>query len=182
MPPGFNDRDRHAHPDRRDQQRVNEQIRIREVRLIAANGDQLGVVPTAQALEMAREAQLDLVEVAANEKPPVCRIMDYGKYRYQQSRKGTKTKVHQQKVKEIRVRPKTGDHAVDTKINQARKFLEHKDKVLVHVIFKGRELQHIEEGRRIIVHIPEKLADMAKVEKQPSMEGKRMTAMLAPKA
>jgi translation initiation factor IF-3 len=181
LPPGFHDRDRHLH-ERKDQQRVNEQIRIREVRLIAANGDQLGVVPTTQALEMAREAQLDLVEVAANEKPPVCRIMDYGKYRYQQSRKGTKTKVHQQKVKEIRVRPKTGDHDVDTKINQARKFLEHKDKVLVHVIFKGRELQHIEEGRRVIVHILEKLAEVAKVEKQPSMEGKRMTAMLAPKA
>ena len=181
MPPGFHDRDRHP-PDRRDHQRVNEQIRIREVRLIGANGEQMGVVPTMQALEMAREANLDLVEVAANEKPPVCRIMDYGKYRYQQSRKGSKTKVHQQKVKEIRVRPKTGDHDVDTKINQARKFLEHKDKVLVHVIFKGRELQHIEEGRRVILHILEKLADMAKVEKQPSMEGKRMTAMLAPKA
>jgi translation initiation factor IF-3 len=181
LPPGFHDRDRHLH-ERKDQQRVNEQIRIREVRLIDANGEQRGVVPTVQALEMAREAQLDLVEVAANEKPPVCRIMDYGKYRYQQSRKGTKTKVHQQKVKEIRVRPKTGDHDVDTKINQARKFLEHKDKVLVHVIFKGRELQHIEEGRRVIVHILEKLAEVAKVEKQPSMEGKRMTAMLAPKA
>ena len=181
MPPGFHDRDRHLH-ERKDQQRVNEQIRIREVRLIDANGEQRGVVPTTQALEMAREAQLDLVEVAANEKPPVCRIMDYGKYRYQQSRKGTKTKVHQQKVKEIRVRPKTGDHDVDTKINQARKFLEHKDKVLVHVIFKGRELQHIEEGRRVIIHILEKLAEVAKVEKQPSMEGKRMTAMLAPKA
>src|ERR1700757_1896588 len=158
-------------------QRINEQIRISPVRLIGVQGEQLGVVPTTQALEMAREAQLDLVEVAANEKPPVCRIMDYGKYRYQQSRKGTKTKVHQQKVKEIRVRLKTGDHDVDTKINQARKFLEHKDKVLVHVIFKGRELQQIEEGRRVIVHILEKLADMAKVEKQPSMEGKRMTAM-----
>jgi translation initiation factor IF-3 len=182
LPPGFNDRDRHPFHDRKDHQRVNEQIRIREVRLISANGDQLGVVPTTQALEMAREAQLDLVEVAANEKPPVCRIMDYGKYRYQQSRKGSKSKPHQQKVKEIRVRPKTGDHDVDTKINQARKFLEHKDKVLIHVIFKGRELQHIDEGRRIIIHILEKLADMAKVEKQPSMEGKRLTAMLAPKA
>ena len=91
-------------------------------------------------------------------------------------------KVHQQKLKEIRVRPKTGDHDVDTKINQARKFLEHKDKVLVNVLFRGRELQHIEEGRRIIDAILEKLVDVAKVEKPPSMEGKRMTAMLAPKA
>jgi len=134
-------------------------------------------------MEMAREAQLDLVEVAANERPPVCKILDYGKFRYQQSRKGTKTqKVHQQKLKEIRVRPKTGDHDVETKINQARKFLEHKDKVLVNVQFRGRELQHIDEGRRIITSILEKLVDVAKVEKPPSMEGKRMTAMLAPKA
>ena len=130
---------------------------------------------------MAREAQLDLVEVAANERPPVCKILDYGKFRYQQSRKkGDKTKVHQQKLKEIRVRPKTGEHDVETKINQARKFLEHKDKVLVNVLFRGRELQHIEEGRRIIDGILEKLADVAKVERPPSMEGKRMTAMLAP--
>jgi translation initiation factor IF-3 len=163
-------------------QRINEQIRISPVRLIGVNGEQLGVVPTSQAMEMAREAQLDLVEVAANERPPVCKILDYGKFRYQQSRKGTKTKVHQQKLKEIRVRPKTGTHDVETKINQARKFLEHKDKVLVNVLFRGRELQHIEEGRRIIDGILEKLVDVAKVEKPPSMEGKRMTAMLAPKA
>jgi translation initiation factor IF-3 len=139
-------------------------------------------VPTAQALEMAREAQLDLVEVAAQERPPVCRIMDYGKYRYQQSRKKEKGKVHQQKLKEIRVRPKTGDHDIEVKVNQARKFLEHKDKVLVNVLFRGRELQHLEEGQRIIVGILEKLADVAKVERAPSMEGRRMTAMLAPKA
>jgi translation initiation factor IF-3 len=111
----------------------------------------------------------------------VSKIMDYGKFRYQQSRKVNKGKPHQQKLKEIRVRPKTGDHDVETKINQARKFLEHKDKVLVYVLFKGRELQHIEEGRRIIAMILEKLNDLAKVEKAPSMEGKRMTAMLAPK-
>ena len=150
------------------------------MRLIGVNGEQLGVVPTSQALELAREAQLDLVEVAPNERPPVCRILDYGKLRYQQSRKSGK--VHQQKLKEIRVRPKTGTHDVDTKVNQARKFLEHKDKVLVNVLFRGRELQHIEEGRRILDGILEKLADVAKVEKAPSMEGKRMTAMLAPKA
>ena len=103
------------------------------------------------------------------------------KYRYQQSRKGTKTKVHQQKVKEIRVRPKTGEHDVDTKINQARKFLEHKDKVLVYVLYKGRELQHIEEGKRILEQILEKLGDSCKVEQAPRMEGKRMSTMLAPK-
>ncbi|MBI1915106.1 MAG: translation initiation factor IF-3 [Planctomycetes bacterium] len=170
------------HPQQDRGQRINEQIRISPVRLIGANGEQLGVVPTSQALELAREANLDLVEVAPQERPPVCKILDYGKFRYQQSRKGTKTKVHQQKVKEIRVRPKTGEHDIDTKINQARRFLEHKDKVLVNVLFRGRELQHIEEGRRIIDMILEKLNDVAKVEKAPSMEGKRMTAMLAPRA
>ena len=151
------------------------------MRLIGAQGEQLGVVPTAQALDMAREANQDLVEVAPLERPPVCKIMDYGKFRYQQSRKGTKSKPHQQKLKEIRLRPKTGDHDVETKINQARKFLEHKDKVLVYVLFKGREMQHIDEGRRIISSVLEKLADLAKIERPPLMEGKRMTAMLAPK-
>jgi translation initiation factor IF-3 len=152
------------------------------VRLIGANGEQLGVVPTTQAMEMAREAQLDLVEVAAQERPPVCKIMDYGKFRYQQSRKQGKGKPHQQKLKEIRVRPKTGDHDVEVKINQARKFLEHKDKVMLNVLFRGRELQHIEEGKRIIDGMLLKLADIAKIERAPSMEGRRMTAMLAPKA
>src|SRR5215469_9231515 len=162
-------------------QRINEQIRISPVRLIGVNGEQLGVIPTTQALELAREAQLDLVEVAANERPPVCKIMDFGKFRYQQSRKGQKHKPHQQKLKEIRVRPKTGEHDIETKINQARKFLEHKDKVLLNVLFRGRELQHIEEGQRIILSMLEKLADCCKVERPPSMEGKRMTTMLAPK-
>jgi translation initiation factor IF-3 len=179
-PPG----DRRGFPDRGNEpkQRVNEQIRISPIRLIGAAGEQLGVVPTSQALEMAREANLDLVEVAAQERPPVCKIMDYGKFRYQQSRKGTKTKTHQQKLKEIRVRPKTGDHDIETKINQARKFLEHKDKVQLNVLFRGRELQHIEEGQRIILHMLEKLQDVSKVEQAPRMEGKRMVCMLAPKA
>src|SRR5437762_13246387 len=136
--------DRHM-PDDRDQC-LNHQIRISPVRLIGANGEQLGVVPTSQAMDLAREAQLDLVEVAPQERPPVCKIMDYGKFRYQQSRKGTKTKPHQQKVKEIRVRPKTGEHDIDTKINQARRFLEHKDKVLVNGLLRCRDLQHLEEG------------------------------------
>src|SRR5213596_2354424 len=180
LPPGFNDRRDQA--PRQDHQRVNEQIRISPVRLIGVNGEQLGVVPTQQALEMAREKQLDLVEVAANERPPVCKIMDYGKFKFLQKQKAKdKTKTHHQKLKEIRLRPKTGDHDVETKINQARKFLEHKDKVLVYVLFKGRELQHIDEGRRIIGQVLEKLQDLSKVEKPVGMEGKRMTAMLAPK-
>jgi translation initiation factor IF-3 len=175
--------DRHPPHERRDQhQRVNDQIRISPIRLIGANGDQLGVVPTSQALEMAREANLDLVEVAPTERPPVCKIMDFGKFKFLQKQKQKdKTKSHHQKLKEIRVRPKTGDHDVFTKVSQARKFLEHKDKVLVYVVFKGRELQHIEEGRRVMDLILEKLADLAKVEKSPGMEGKRLTALLAPR-
>jgi translation initiation factor IF-3 len=180
LPPG--PYERHPSPAGRDHQRINEQIRITPIRLIGPTGDQLGVIPTAQALEMAREAQLDLVEVAATERPPVCKIMDFGKFKFLQKQKQKdKTKSHQQKLKEIRVRPKTDEHDVETKVNQARRFLEHKDKVLVYVVFKGRELQHIEEGRRIMASILEKLGDLAKIEKNPSMEGKRMTAMLAPK-
>ena len=134
-------------------------------------------------MDLAREANLDLVEVAATERPPVCKILDYGKFRYQQSHKKTKTKVHQQKLKEIRVRPKTGDHDVVTaKINQARLSSSNtRTKFSSSVLFRGRELQHIEEGRRIIDQILLQLVDVAKVEKPPSMEGKRMTAMLAPK-
>jgi len=141
---------------------MNDQIRISPIRLIGANGEQLGIVPTQQAMDIAREANLDLVEVSATERPPVCKIMDYGKFRYQQSRKQHKTKVHQQKVKEIRVRPKTGEHDIDTKLNQARKFLEHKDKILLKVLFRGREMQHVEEGQRIIAGMLEKLLTVAK--------------------
>ncbi len=180
LPPGSHDR--HDRRGGESPQRVNEQIRISPVRLIGANGEQVGVIPTAQALDMAREAQLDLVEVAPLERPPVCKIMDYGKFKFTQKQKQKeKTKSHQQKLKEIRVRPKTGQHDIETKVNQARKFLQHKDKVLVYVLFKGREMQHIDEGRRIMQTVLEQLEELAKIEKPPTMEGKRMTAMLAPK-
>ena len=159
---------------------MNEQIRITPIRLIGAEGEQHGIVATAQALEMAREVGMDLVEVADKERPPVCKIMDYGKFKYAQSKKAHQ-KTHQQKLKEIRVRPKTGEHDVETKIQQAKKFLEHNDKVQVNVLFRGREMQHIEEGRRIIDGMLAQLLDSCKVEKPPSMEGKQMTALLAPK-
>ena len=172
--------DRNAPPRGPTGPRINEQIRISPIRLIGAEGEQHGIVPTSQALEMAREAGLDLVEVAATERPPVCKIMDYGKFKYAQSKKQAQ-KTHQQKLKEIRVRPKTGQHDIDTRVNQARRFLEHGDKVLLRVQFRGREMQHIEEGRRIIDAMLEQLLDACKVEKPPSMEGKQMTALLAPK-
>ncbi len=160
---------------------MNEQIRISPIRLIGAEGEQLGLVPTAQALEKAREAGLDLVEVAADDRPPVCKILDYGKMRFANSQKGNKTgKVRQQKVKEIRVRPKTGDHDVETKATQARKFLEHNDKVQVTVLFRGREMQHQQEGRRVLDAVLEKLAGVGKVERPPMMDGKKMTALIMP--
>jgi translation initiation factor IF-3 len=171
--------DRHLPPDRGP--RRNEQIRISPVRLIGAGGEQLGVVPTAQALEMAREAGLDLVEMAADERPPVCKIVDYGKMRFANSRKGNKAgKVRQQKLKEIRVRPKTGEHDVNTKVAQARKFLEHNDKVQVTVLFRGREMQHQEEGRRVLDAVLARLADAGKLERPPTMDGRKMTALIMP--
>jgi translation initiation factor IF-3 len=160
---------------------VNEQIRISPIRLIGAEGEQLGLVPTIQALAKAKEAGLDLVEVAADERPPVCRILDYGKLRFTTSQKGNKSsKVRQQKLKEIRVRPKTDEHDVDTKVAQARKFLEHNDKVQVTVIFRGREMQHQEEGRRVLDSVLAKLASAGKVERPPTMDGRKMTALIMP--
>lgn len=129
---------------------------------------------------MAREAGLDLVEVDAQARPPVCKIMDYGKYKYAQSKK-TQQKTHQPKLKEIRVRPKTGEHDIETKINQARKILEHHDKVQVNVLFRGREMQHIEEGERVMKQVLEALQNDARIEVPPRLEGKRMMAILAPK-
>jgi translation initiation factor IF-3 len=160
---------------------MNEQIRISPIRLIGAEGEQHGIVPTQQALDMAREAGLDLVEVADKERPPVCKIMDYGKFKYAQSKKAHQ-KTHQQKLKEIRVRPKTGDHDIETKIAQARQFLEHNDKVQVNVLFRGREMQHIEEGHRVMNLVLEALVNDCKLESPARMEGKRMVALLAPKS
>jgi translation initiation factor IF-3 len=160
---------------------MNEQIRITPIRLVGAGGEQLGIVPTSQAMEMAREAGMDLVEVAATERPPVCKILDYGRMKYEASQKaGKAAKVRQQRLKEVRVRPKTGDHDVDTKVSQARKFLQHNDKVQVTVIFRGREMQHQQEGRRVLDLVLEKLADLGKVERPPMMEGKKMTALVMP--
>ena len=160
---------------------MNEQIRISPIRLIGAEGEQLGLVPTIEALAKARTAGLDLVEVAADERPPVCKILDYSKMRFTNSQKGNKSgKVRQQKLKEIRLRPRTGDHDVDTKAAQARKFLEHNDKVQITVLFRGREMQHVGEGRRVLDAILAKLAEVGIVERPPKMDGKKMTTMLMP--
>jgi translation initiation factor IF-3 len=163
------------------QLRVNEQIRISPVRVINQEGAMLGAMPVNRAMELAREAGLDLVEVASSERPPVCKIMDYGKFKYDQKKKVAKQKQHQTQLKEIRVRPKTGDHDIGVRISRAKEFLEGKDKVLVNVLFKGRELAHIEEGRKVMDEVIAALAPFGKLEKTPSMEGKKMTAILAPK-
>ena len=145
------------------------------MRVVDHNGQMLGIIPTSEAQRTAVEAGLDLVEVAPNERPPVCRIMDYGKFKYEQGKKKKEnTKTHQTQLKEIRLRPKTGEHDIDFKIKQARSFLDHKDKVKMTVIFRGRAM--LDE----IIH---KLEDVAKVEKSPGMEsGRTMSIVLAPKA
>jgi len=163
------------------QHRINEQIRITPIRVIAADGAQLGIIPTDEALARAREAGLDLVEVAPNEKPPVCRIMDFGKFKYQQKKKHHKTHVHHTKIKEIRLRPKTGEHDIEFKVNQAKGFLEHKDKVVVSVVFRGRELAHIDEGQRVMRAIITQLEPVGKLEAPPQQMGKRLVCTLAPK-
>ena len=162
-------------------QRINEQIRVTPVRVISDTGEQLGIMSTDEAIKTARKTNLDLVEVAPNERPPVCRIMDFGKFKYQQKKRQHKGHVHQIKIKEIRVRPKTGDHDIEVKVSRAREFLEHKDKVIVTVTFRGRELAHIDEGRRVLDQIVQKLEDVGKVEAAPAHSGKRMVCTLAPK-
>ena len=162
-------------------QRVNEQIRISPVRVVSAEGELFGILNPDEALARAREADLDLVEVAPNERPPVCRIMDYGKFKYQQKKRQTKGHTHQSKIKEIRVRPKTGEHDIAFKLTQAKHFPEHKDKVIVSVIFRGREMAHIEEGRKVIDHIVLQLQDVGKLEQPPTHQGKRIVCTVAPK-
>ena len=149
--------------------------------MISADGGQLGIIPTEEALSLAREAGLDLVEVAPNEKPPVCRIMDFGKFKYQQKKKHHKTHVHHAKIKEIRLRPKTGEHDIEFKVNQAKGFLLHKDKVVVSVVFRGRELAHIDEGQRVMKQIVEQLEPVSKVEAPPQQMGRRLVCTLSPR-
>ena len=149
--------------------------------MITAEGGQLGIIPTDEAMARAREAGLDLVEVAPNEKPPVCRIMDFGKFKYQQKKKQHKTHVHHTSIKEIRLRPKTGEHDIEFKVNQAKGFLQHKDKVIVSVVFRGRELAHIDEGQRVMRNILEQLDAVGKMDAPPQQMGKRLICTLSPR-
>lgn len=158
------------------------QIRISPIRVIGPDGAQLGIIPTDEALNRARDAGLDLVEVAPNEKPPVCRIMDFGKYKYEKNKKKhSSSHAHQTRTKEIRLRPKTGEHDIDTKVRQAKGFLQHKDKVQISVLFRGREMAHIEEGRKVMEAVIADLSELGKVESAPQQNGRRMIATMAPK-
>ncbi len=165
----------------KNQTRINDLIRISPIRVIDENGEQLGIIPTRDALNRARDLGLDLVEVASDSKPPVCRIMDYGKFKYEKNKKSHKNKSHTTKLKEIRVRPKTGEHDIEFKVKQAITFLQHKDKVQVTVMFRGRELAHIEEGQKVMQQIIALLTEHGKIESPPSQQSKRIMCTIAPK-
>lgn len=164
----------------RIQTRINEQIRVSPVRVIADDGRQLGIVATSEAIGMAREVGLDLVEVAPNERPPVCRIMDFGKYKYEKKKKQAHN-AHHTKTKEIRLRPKTGQHDIEFKVKQAKGFLQHRDKVQVTVVFRGRELAHVEEGRKVMEGVIQELMEFGKLEAPPQQHLKRIFCTIAPK-
>ncbi len=162
---------------------INEQIRDREVRLIGTNGEQLGVMPTREAMRMAREAELDLVKIAPTAKPPVCKIIDYGKYRYEMARKEKEAKKKQRiiEIKEVRLSPNIDTNDLNTKVNQARKFLSKGDKVKVTLRFRGRELAHVNQSKVILDQFAEQLSDVAVVEKPAKFEGRSMIMFLAEK-
>ena len=164
--------------------RVNEQIRISPVRLINEANEQLGVVPIMEAMRLAREAGMDLVEVSPNERPPVCRFMDYGKWKYKQKKKEQKSHTtHVAQLKELRIKSvKIDIHDRETKLNQAKGFLDAGHKVQFNLMFRGREMAHVDLGREIMEKFKSDLAEIAKPEREPRLEGKRMIMILQPKA
>lgn len=169
-------------PPERDLTRVNERIRVPEVRLIDDEGRQVGVMKIADALRFAQERELDLVEVAPEARPPVCRVLDYSKYKYEQAQKLKQARKHQQQitVREIKFRPKIAQHDYDTKKGHVERFLRHKDKVKVTIMFRGREVTHPERGTAILDRLAEELAELGVVEQRPVQEGRNMTMLLAP--
>ncbi|MEA1934745.1 MAG: translation initiation factor IF-3 [Thermodesulfobacteriota bacterium] len=163
---------------------MNNQIRVDEVRLIAEDGAQVGIVPTKEALEMAEAKGFDLVELSATSSPPVCRIMDYGKFRYEQSKKQHDAKKKQTviEVKEIKLRPKTEKHDLDFKVRNIKKFLEQKNKVKVTLRFRGREIIYAEsQGRKVLQKIADELEEVGVILQPPKMEGRQMAMFIGPK-
>lgn len=167
---------------KKDETRVNRRIRIREVRVIGPEGDQLGILPTEEALRRAMDLGLDLVEVSPTARPPVCKIMDYGKFKYTTKKKAVEQRRNQRtiEVKEVKFRPKTDDHDIGIKLDRARRFLGEGNKVKATIMFRGREMTHPEIGRAILKRISEELQELANVEFMPRMEGRTMFMILAP--
>ncbi|MBI4587676.1 MAG: translation initiation factor IF-3 [Candidatus Rokubacteria bacterium] len=164
--------------------RINEGIRVREVRVVSAEGEQLGILPISQALEQAAQRGLDLVEVAPEANPPVCRIMDFGKYKYLQARRQKEARKKQTiiQVKEVKMGPKTDAHDFNFKAKHVRRFLEDGNKAKVTVRFKGREMAHTELGWKILNRMAQTVSDLAVIEHHPKMEGRMLTMILSPKA
>ncbi len=167
----------------RDRTRVNEQIRISPLRVIADDGEQLGVLPVDQALQLARERGLDLVEVAPMARPPVVKIMDYGKYRFQQAKaaRAAKKKQHVIHMKEVKFRPGISDHDFEFKTRHARDFLKEGNKVKMTMMFRGRQITHPELGQEVLQRAYAVVEDLAKIEMEPKLEGRNMTMVVAPK-
>ena len=165
-------------------QRTNEMIRVREVRLIDDEGNQLGIVPTVDALRMAKDKDLDLVEVSTNANPPVCKILDFGKYRFEQEKKLRESKKNQKvlKLKEIRMQPKIGSGDLDTKAKHVQEFLNEGDKVKITVRFRGRELAHTELGFDVLNEVLKRLTSAYNIDKPAKMDGKMMSITISPKA
>jgi len=169
-------------PPERDPTRTNERIRVPEVRLIDESGQQVGIMRTQDALKMAQDRDLDLVEVAAEAKPPVCRILDYSKYKYEQVQKQKAARKHQTQIniREIKFRPKIAQHDYDTKKGHVERFLKARDKVKVTIMFRGREMAHPERGEMILTRLAEDLGELAIIEQRPQQDGRNMTMMLGP--
>jgi translation initiation factor IF-3 len=169
-------------PPERDPTRINEQIDAPEVRLIGADGEQIGILSRDDALARAREEDLDLVEVAGQAKPPVCRLLDYSKYKYEQEQRAKAARKHQQQinVREIKLRPKIADHDYETKRGHVERFLRNHDKVKVTIMFRGREQAYPERGRALLDRLFTDVEELATIEQEPEQEGRNMTMLLAP--
>ncbi len=169
-------------PPERDTTRINERIRVPEVRVIGEDGKQIGVMRTDEALRYAQERDLDLVEVAPDARPPVTRILDYSKYKYEQAQKQKAARKHQQQItiREIKFRPKIAQNDYDTKKGHVERFLKRKDKVKITIMFRGREVTHPERGQQLLERLAEELQDLAIVEQRPNLDGRNMTMMLGP--
>jgi translation initiation factor IF-3 len=169
-------------PPERDETRINERIRVPEVRLVGEDGNQVGVLSRDDALAYARERDLDLVEVAAEARPPVCRILDYSKYKYEQEQKQKAARKHQTQVtvREIKLRPKIAENDYNTKKGHVERFLRHQDKVKITIMFRGREQAHPERGERLLMKLADDVAELGTVEQRPIQDGRNMTMMLRP--